>query len=60
MELDHNCGRINDLGIDHRDTCGLVDGIRAIETDQRYLTLDALNQDVASGWCAVPDLPAFH
>ena len=60
VELDLYCGRVDHSGDHDRDPCGLVDGICAIQADQRHPALDALDQDAASGWCSVPDLSAVH
>ena len=58
VELDHHRRRIHHSRHHHRGSGGLVDGLRALETDQGHPTLDALHQDAAGGWRALPDLPA--
>ena len=60
VELDHHRRGLHHPGYHHRGARRLVDGLCALEADQRHPVVDAVHQDAASSWRSLPDLPAVH
>ena len=58
--LDLYRGRLDHSGYHCRDTGCLVDGFCALQKNQGYSFVDAVNQDAACSWSAISNLSAVH